>query len=297
MRRNGGRRSARYPASRSYPIHGTGNATARTELPAQVGLEILYAKPGPRDELAVGARYLAKELRERFWIRAAGDAGTGPRTWAAVGMTLHWPLERVTMGRHRNAPGDAFRYVFRTGTGGTESRADWFEVTEVFEGARDGCRIVHARPQRRSGCSRIRPGELRNWTESRHSWTCGTAAGAVDRRDACRQLAVALRARRPAAPQPRVVTAARHPQHPAHRRHPVFGLVRLHEREDLPGTVSVSRANQAAASFSPDNSVRRAKVHGPSGCESHPARVVPAGSNRNGRGGNEAVEASEEKGP
>ena len=42
--------------------------------------------------------------------------------------------------------------------------------------------------------------------------------------------------------------------------------------------------------------VRRAKVHGPSGCKSHPARVVPAGSNRNGGGGNEAAEASDGKG-
>ena len=38
--------------------------------------------------------------------------------------------------------------------------------------------------------------------------------------------------------------------------------------------------------------VCRAKVHNLSGCESHAANVVPAGSNRNGRGGNESVEAS-----
>ena len=63
-------------------------------------------------------------------------------------------------------------------------------------------------------------------------------------------------ARRRAAPQPRIVTAARSPQHPAHRRHPVFGLIRLHEREDPPGAVSVSRTNQAAAFLSISRSSR-----------------------------------------
>ena len=102
---------------------------------ARVGLEILYAKPGPAEHMAAGAaRDLAKELRERFWIRAAGDAGTGPRTWAVVQVSLQWPIERVAVGRDRNDPGDGFRYVFRTGTDGTDSRAEWFEVTEVFEG-------------------------------------------------------------------------------------------------------------------------------------------------------------------
>ena len=81
-------------------------------------------------------RDLAKELRERFWIDAAANAGTGPRSWAAVGFTMQWPMERVTVGRDRNDPGDGFRCVFRTGTGGTDSRAEWFEVTEVFEGVR-----------------------------------------------------------------------------------------------------------------------------------------------------------------
>lgn len=82
------------------------------------------------------ARDVVKELRERFWIQTASDAGTGPRSWAAIQVTLQWPLERVAVGRDRNDPGDGFRYVFRTGTGGIESRAEWFEVTEVFEGVR-----------------------------------------------------------------------------------------------------------------------------------------------------------------
>lgn len=38
--------------------------------------------------------------------------------------------------------------------------------------------------------------------------------------------------------------------------------------------------------------VRRAKARSFSGCESRPATVAPAGSNRGSRGGNEAAEAS-----
>jgi hypothetical protein len=47
-----------------------------------------------------------------------------------------------------------------------------------------------------------------------------------------------------------------------------------------------------------DNSdnVRRAKAAIFSGCNSHPATVVPAGSNRDDRGGNEPVGALDGKG-
>ena len=45
-------------------------------------------------------------------------------------------------------------------------------------------------------------------------------------------------------------------------------------------------------SASPHYSVRREKVHVPSGCESRPATVAPAGSNRSVGGGNELDEAS-----
>ena len=38
--------------------------------------------------------------------------------------------------------------------------------------------------------------------------------------------------------------------------------------------------------------VRREKARFLSGCESHPAVIASAGSNRSGRGGNEAAEAS-----
>jgi len=43
---------------------------------------------------------------------------------------------------------------------------------------------------------------------------------------------------------------------------------------------------------SPDDSERREKMHVPSGCESRPATVAPAGSNRSVGGGNELDEAS-----
>ena len=43
-------------------------------------------------------------------------------------------IERHELGRTRNEPGDGFRYVYRRGTDGARSRAEWFEVTEVFEG-------------------------------------------------------------------------------------------------------------------------------------------------------------------
>ena len=43
-------------------------------------------------------------------------------------------IERHELGRNRNEPGDGFRYFFRRGTAGTGGRAEWFEVTEVFEG-------------------------------------------------------------------------------------------------------------------------------------------------------------------
>jgi hypothetical protein len=44
-------------------------------------------------------------------------------------------------------------------------------------------------------------------------------------------------------------------------------------------------------------SVRRAKARSSSGCESHPATVAPAGSNRSSRGGDEAAEAFGVKDP
>jgi hypothetical protein len=42
--------------------------------------------------------------------------------------------------------------------------------------------------------------------------------------------------------------------------------------------------------------VRRGKATSPSGCETHPATVAPAGSSWSSRGSNEAAEASDAKG-
>lgn len=43
--------------------------------------------------------------------------------------------------------------------------------------------------------------------------------------------------------------------------------------------------------------MRREKALSSSGCESHPATVAPAGSNRSNRGGDEAIEAFGAEGP
>ena len=112
----------------------------RTDALAKVGLEVLYARPGPKDGLADGAkRDLTAELRERYWISKAADAGNEAKSWGSIGTTLRWPIERAALGRSRNEPGDGFRWVFQSGTGGTGGRVEWLEVTEVFEGvaARD----------------------------------------------------------------------------------------------------------------------------------------------------------------
>ncbi len=79
--------------------------------------------------------------------------------------------------------------------------------------------------------------------------TVSASGSLVDRPDRSAQLLVAPPTIRPPSPSPRVVPAGGDAQHPAYRSHPMFGLIRLHEFEDLPGTVPVSRANQAAAFF------------------------------------------------
>ena len=111
--------------------------TDRRLLPAATTRcpEILYAKPSPNDNLAdVAVRDLPKELRERYWIGQAADASTDAKTRPRFEVAIPWQIERAEFGRNRNEPGDGFRYVFRQGTEGTGGRAEWFEVTEVFEG-------------------------------------------------------------------------------------------------------------------------------------------------------------------
>ena len=67
---------------------------------------------------------------------------------------------------------------------------------------------------------------------------------------------VALRTRRTPTASPRVVPAGEDTQHPAHRGHPMMGLIRLHELEDFARTEPVSRANQAVAFASISRSSR-----------------------------------------
>ena len=105
---------------------------------AKTGLQILYARCEAGDQPGdLAERDVPGELRERYWIRRAEDAGIKGRT-TGLSFTISIPrwIERHELGRNRNEPGDGFRYVFRTGTSGTESRAEWFEVTEVFEGVK-----------------------------------------------------------------------------------------------------------------------------------------------------------------
>lgn len=99
----------------------------------RTGLEILFARRKAGDGLDdVPDRDIAGELRERFWIRKVANADRGGRLWTIAISTPRW-IERQEVGRDRNQPGDGFRYLYREGTDGTESRAEWFEVTEVFE--------------------------------------------------------------------------------------------------------------------------------------------------------------------
>ena len=97
------------------------------------GLEILYARREAEDQLGdLAKRDIPCELRERYWIRNA--EGAGIKGGIGISISVPWWIERHELGRNRNEPGDGFRYVYRGGTSGMESRAEWFEVTEVFEG-------------------------------------------------------------------------------------------------------------------------------------------------------------------
>ena len=77
----------------------------------------------------------------------------------------------------------------------------------------------------------------------------GASGSLVDGPDRAVQLLVALATIGTPTASPRVVPAGGDAQHSAHRGHPMMGLIRLHELEDLSGIVPVSRANQAAAFF------------------------------------------------
>ncbi len=105
----------------------------RVEVSTKTGLEILYAKPEDEFHLTDDANQAVPgDLRERFWIRMAEDAGIGGKLWSS-GISAPLWIERHELGRGFTDPGDGFRYVYRRGNDGTGSRAEWFEVTEVIE--------------------------------------------------------------------------------------------------------------------------------------------------------------------
>ena len=111
------------------------------------------------------------------------------------------------------------------------------------------------------------PGQARLTHQARHSLTAHSASPGrqlgVDSRHPVGasgrlvntahpgvQLLVAPGARRHRPTSPSVEPAGGDTiEHPTHRRHPMHGLVRSHELEDLPDIVPVSRANQTAAFF------------------------------------------------
>ena len=100
------------------------------EARAKQGLGILYARGEAEDRLGdVKQRDIPRELRERFWMRKAADAGIERRTWT-VGISMPRWIERHELGRTRNEPGDGFRYVYRRGTDGAGSRAEWFPLCQ-----------------------------------------------------------------------------------------------------------------------------------------------------------------------
>ena len=72
-------------------------------------LEILYAMPDQKDDIwDVAKRDLPGDLRERYWIEQAKDAGINEKTWTNLGITIPWKIERHELGRSRNEPGDGF---------------------------------------------------------------------------------------------------------------------------------------------------------------------------------------------
>ena len=69
--------------------------------PATVGLEILYAKLRPEDPLGdVARRNLDGELRERYWIRQAQDAGIRKgKSWTDIGFSVPWSTSKSLLSR------------------------------------------------------------------------------------------------------------------------------------------------------------------------------------------------------
>lgn len=122
------------PYERGSGVSDESETKLMREASAKAGLEILFAKREPGDGLdGVPDRDVPSELRERYWIGEAENAGGGAR-WLTVAVSTPLRIQRHELGRNRNQPGDGFRYIYRAGTDGIGSRTEWFEVTEVFEG-------------------------------------------------------------------------------------------------------------------------------------------------------------------
>ena len=96
----------------------------------------------------------------------------------------------------------------------------------------------------------------------------------------CHASLLALRTIGTPTASPRVGPARGDAQHPAHRGHPMTGLVRLHEPEDLPGTEPVSRANQTAAFFRISRSLRSWRLSRRSRRSSSSSELVRPSSRR-----------------
>ena len=91
------------------------------EFGAKAGLEILFARRESGDGFdRTPERDVPSELRERYWIRGAEDAGGRKSLWRVAVSMPRW-IERQELGRDRNQPGDGFRYVYRRATDGTGS--------------------------------------------------------------------------------------------------------------------------------------------------------------------------------
>ena len=104
----------------------------------RVGLDILYTSPDPKEnwgDISLLGRGLTEELRERYWIKRVMRMSSNVCVWNTIEMRFFYDIERHDLGKNRNEPGDGFSYnIVWTKTSGMRERAEWFEVTEVFEG-------------------------------------------------------------------------------------------------------------------------------------------------------------------
>ena len=106
----------------------------------RTGLSILDAKPNPKEnwgDISLSSRDLAGELRERYWIEAVRKGSSNTCAWNPIEIKIPYNIEKHELGRNRNKPGDGFIYnIVWTKISGIRERAEWFEVTEVFEGVK-----------------------------------------------------------------------------------------------------------------------------------------------------------------